>query len=135
MTRRVSAPSGSPPPDKATLPDRAPVALEPLARESWPLYLAAYPDEIERYGPAAEDWCVHDGKWLLAWAAGAERGDIDLDEQLRWLARVLDARGFPLDRLAGYLEILGDVVEGSELGRDTSIADRLRGGTAVVLPA
>lgn len=129
MTR---PPSGSPPPEHALLPGGDRVRLDPLAREAWARYSAEFPDEVERHGPAAEDWCVHDAKYVLAWAAGAERGEVDLSEQLLWLARVLGARDYPLERLARDLEILGDVAEGSALAAGTRIPDRLREGAAVV---
>lgn len=58
---------------------------------------------------------MHDNQHVLNWAAGAAAGIVDLERELAWLARVLEARDFPLARLARNLEIGAGVIE-SELG-------------------
>jgi hypothetical protein len=104
-------PSGAPPPHRATLADRTIVELRPLAEAVCDRYQAEFPDEQERYGPAGRDWCVHDNLHILAWAIGdAELGYVRLSEKIAWLARVLGARDFPLERLARNLEIARDVL-------------------------
>ena len=40
---------------------------------------------------------------------GAQNGYVDLERELTWLARVLEARDFPLERLARNLEIAAEV--------------------------
>ena len=119
--KRVAPPSGQAPP--ATAGD---TALEPLAREVSDRYFAEFPDDLETYGDVARAWEVHDTQWLLAWAADPE---VDLDRQVDWLAGILGARDFPVERLARNLELAADVAAGP-LGDDT--AARLRDGAARV---
>jgi hypothetical protein len=109
-SRRPAPPSGQPPPSGVTLADGARLALEPLAREVCARYAAEFPDEEQRYGDAGRQWCVHDNQYLLEWAVLARAGYVNLDEQVAWLARVLEARAFPLDRLARDLDIAADVL-------------------------
>jgi hypothetical protein len=124
--RRLSPPSGHPPPENATLADGSTVALRPIAEEICARYRTEFPDERERYGDAGVAWCVHDNQHILNWALLADRGWVDLDAQLDWLARVLGARDFPVERLARNLELAADVAE-ERLGRDGSgPARRLR---------
>lgn len=110
-SRRLEPPSGQPPPAEARLRD-APGALDlaALAREICRRYRAEYPDEQERYRDAGHAWCVHDNQHLLNWATGSVNGYVDLEREVGWLARVLEARDFPLDRLARNLDIGADVV-------------------------
>lgn len=56
-------------PATATLPDGTELDLLPLARAISDAHLARHPDELERYGEAARDWCTHDNQHLLSWAA------------------------------------------------------------------
>lgn len=79
--------------------------LQPLAQRICERYYQEFPDEHDRYEGAGVAWCHHDNQWLLSWAVDDVLGVVDLDQQAAWLARVLDARGFPLDRLARDLEI------------------------------
>jgi hypothetical protein len=103
--KRLQPPSGQSPPSRT--PEG--VALEPLAEQVADLYFAEFPDDLERYGPYVRDWEVHDTQWLLAWASMPM---IELSEQVDWLARVLEARAFPLERLARNLELAADVAAG-----------------------
>lgn len=81
-------------------------------------------------------WCRHDNQHILNWAALAVRGWVDLDKELSWLARVLKARDFPLERLARDLEIASEVVSerlGAEAGSD--LAATLLHGAQLVRPS
>ena len=117
--RRVPPPGGAPAPETADGLDLRAMAMGVTDR-----YGAEYPDEDERYDPAVwRAWCRHDAQYLLQWAVLDGREMLSLDEQVAWLARVLDARGFPLDRLARTLELCADALD--EQGRDGPAA-RLR---------
>ena len=120
MSRRTEPPSGWPPPESAVLAG-VPVALGPLAEAIADRYFAAFPEDLERYGPdVARAWELHDTRHVLNWALADAEGYDDLGEQIDWLAQVLDARGFPLEHLATNLELAGDVV-----------AERVEGGGQV----
>ena len=84
--------------------------LRPLAREICRRYRQEFPDEPERYGAAVDAWCVHDTQHLLNWSAEAVGGYVDMTYEIGWLASVLEARDFPLERLARNLDIAADVV-------------------------
>jgi hypothetical protein len=123
--KRLAPPKGDPPPTAARLPGGDPIDLEALAQEVCRRYRSEFPDERERYGDAGIAWCVHDNQHILNWAVLARTGDVDLDRELAWLARVLAARDFPLERLVRNLEIAADVVR-EHLGDDRgAIADGL----------
>ena len=128
----VRPPGGTPPPATARLGDRE-LDLAVLAREICERYHAQYPDEDERYGPAGAEWCRHDNQWLLSWAVGDVRGVTRLDEQVAWLASVLDSRDFPLDRLAHDLRIAADVVEATVGEPGAAVAESLRRAAETVV--
>jgi hypothetical protein len=130
--KRLSPPSGSPPPQVVRLDDGAVVALGPLAEGVADRYYEAYPDEDERYGPIGREWCIHDNLYLLAWAYAAHRGDVRFEEQVLWLARVLHKRDFPLDRLARDLEIAAEVVIDAGAAKAAAVAVILVEGAAAV---
>jgi hypothetical protein len=119
---RPAPPSGEPPPRRARLDDGTELDLELLAREVCTRYRAEFPDERERYGEAGHLWCLHDNQHLLNWAALDAAGVVALDEQVAWLARVLEAREFPLDRLARDLDIAAAVVRERVGGDDLATA-------------
>jgi len=73
-------------------------------------YRLEYPDEQERYGDAGIAWCVHDNQYILNWATESVNGEIDIRREVAWLAIVLQARDFPIDRLARNLDIAAAVV-------------------------
>ena len=126
-------PGGAPPPSSTLLAGHA-IELEPLARETCRRYRAEHSDERARYGAAGEAWCVHDTLYVLAWAADDLRpGGARLLGNVTWLARVLDARRFPLDRLARNLQIAADVVTDAGLPGAGALAARLRDAAASVL--
>ena len=117
--RRVAPPSGAPAPETADGVD-----LRALGELVTNRYGREFPDEDERYDPAIwRAWCRHDAQYLLQWAILDADGTISLDEQVAWLARVLSARDFPLDRLARTLELCADAV--ATVGREDA-AGRLR---------
>ena len=133
MTARLEPPSGQPPPTEARLGDGVSIDLAALAREVCRRYRGEFPDEAERYGDAGNAWCVHDNQHLLNWAAGSSNGYVDFEREVAWLARVLEARDFPLDRLARNLDIGADVVREQVGGaRGEELAAVLAGGGAFV---
>ena len=108
-----------PPPADARLPGGEAIDLIPLAREICRRYHEEYPDEEARNGDVGVAWCEHDNRHILRWAAiGLDLEDPDyLDRQVRWLAEVLEARDFPLERLVRNLEIAAEVVAAQGLSR------------------
>ena len=118
-------PSGEPPPAEVRPAGGDPIDLVALARETCRRYRAEFPDEEGRYGDAGLEWCVHDNQHILNWAVLARDGYVDLERELAWLARVLAARGFPLERQTRDLEIAADVLRENlgELGG--AVADGL----------
>ncbi len=129
---RPSPPSGAPPPQVVRLEDGSVLALGPLVDAIADRYYDAYPDEVERYGPAGREWCIHDNLYLLAWAYAAQYGDVRFEEQVLWLARVLHSRDFPIARLAHDLRIAADVVLAEGVVQAAAVAGTLREGAAAV---
>jgi hypothetical protein len=117
------APSGAAPPESAELAGVT-IELVPLAEEICRRYRAEFPDERERYGDAGMAWCLHDNQHILNWAVGARNGYVDMEDQLAWLARVLEARDFPLERLARNLEIASDVAAELAIAHDLAAGAR-----------
>ena len=128
--RRPAPPGGWPPPDRARLGGRE-VLLAPLAAAIAERYFERYPEDLERYGDVARDWEVHDTLHLLNWAIGDAAGHLDLLRQVSWLAGVLEARSFPLEHLAGNLELAAEEVARAVAGGG-AVADRLRAAAAHV---
>ena len=104
-------PSGSPPPASAELRNGGNLDLRALAEEICRRYRVEFPDEHERYGDAGMAWCVHDNQHILNWAVTESRGFGGFERQVEWLAGVLEARDFPLDRLARDLELAAAVTD------------------------
>ena len=123
---RLAAPSGSAAPVDVASPDGGRLDVRELAKEVCRRYRSEFPDEEERYGDAGQAWCVHDNQYLLHWALLDAQGTTSLAEQVAWLARVLDARDFPLERLARDLELCADVVAGTGAPWAGDVAARLR---------
>ncbi len=122
--RRPAPPSGMPPPTVARLTDGTIVELRPLAQRVTEAHLARHPEDADRYGAElAREWCTHDNQHLLSWAVG----DIDLEQQVAWLARVLGARGYPVANLADNL-VSGAEIVAAEIPGDAgaAIAERMR---------
>ena len=129
MSRRPAPPGGWPPPPEARL-GGVPVDLNGLARVVSDRYFGAYPDDLERYGELAREWEIHDTQHLLNWAIGDVEGFVDLEQQVAWLAGVLEARDFPLEHLAGNLDLAAAVVD--EQLASAPVAVRLRDAAALV---
>jgi hypothetical protein len=128
---RPAPPSGQPPPLRAQLADGTELDLAALAREVCDRYRAEFPDEEGRYGDAGMQWCRHDNQHLINWAALDTREYVSLDEKVAWLAKVLEAREFPLDRLARDLDIAAAVV-GERVPSGAAVAAALTGAAAMV---
>lgn len=107
-------PSGAPAPVTAELRDGEVLDLHALAQEICRRYWDEFPDEQTRYGYAGMAWCLHDNQHLLNWAVTESNGYGGFERQLTWLAGVLEARSFPLERLARDLDIAAVVL--GELG-------------------
>ena len=129
--RRPAPPSGQPPPRTATLANGTELDLDALARDVCARYRAEYPDEEERYGEAGELWCRHDNQHLVNWAVLHTQGYLELEAQVAWLAKVLEAREFPLDRLARDLDLAAEVVR-SRVAGGGDVAEALSGAAAMV---
>ena len=84
-----------------------------IARRTCVAYDNEFPDERERYGPAGVEWCRHDTQHLLNWAVLSLTHDVDFERELAWLARILEARDFPLPRLSRCLELLAQTTRES----------------------
>ena len=65
------------------------------------------------------------------WVALETHGFIDLEERLAWLARVLEARDFPLPRLGRNLELAAEVIR-DDLPAAHPIAERLAYGAQYI---
>jgi hypothetical protein len=115
---RPAPPSGATPPAEIYHSDGTPIDLQALAHQVCALYRGEFTDEAERYGEAGVKWCLHDNQYLLAWAIQDVRdGTVLLTEQVEWLSRILENRGFPVERLARDLEIAAGVaLECDQLG-------------------
>lgn len=118
-------PSGYPPPVSAQLRDGEALDLRAVAQEVCSRYRAEFPDERERYGDAGMAWCLHDNQHILNWAVTAWNGYGGFESQLAWLAGVLEARDFPLERLARDLEIAADVLADVLAGPQRGLSETL----------
>jgi hypothetical protein len=123
-----------PPPSLASLPDGATIELHPLAQRIADAHLGRHPEDVERYGDElARAWCTHDHQHILAWAAG----DLDLDGQLAWLARLLDARGYPVANLLDSVSTAADTLEralDTDAAREVSARLRAAAGKLAAAP-
>jgi hypothetical protein len=130
VSRPVAPPSGFPPPGSATLGGRR-IDLGPLAEEVADRYFAEFPEDFRRYGDAARAWEVHDTCHCLHWAILDAEGYASLEKEITWLADVLGARGFPLEKLVRNLELAGAVVE-ERVPSGALVAGRLHAAAATV---
>jgi hypothetical protein len=131
VSGRTAPPSGWPPPADALYGETS-VELAPLAEAVADRYFAAHPEDLERYGAdVARAWELHDTRYLLSWAIGDVEDRVDLERQVAWLARILEAREFPLEHLASNLELAAGVVAESLTGGE-AVAARLRAAAALV---
>ena len=105
--KQLRRPTGTPPPAHATLADGTELDLGKAAEEVARRYFEEFPDDRERYSPEVWEWAVHDTRYILSWGVGDLNGIPMLERQVGWLARVLAAREFPLERLARNVELAG----------------------------
>jgi hypothetical protein len=131
MTGRVDPPSGMDPPTRVTGLHGAELDLVEIARRTCDAYGREFPDERERYGDAGVQWCRHDAQHLLNWAALSVTDTLDYESELSWLARVLEARDFPLARLARCLELLAQTTR-ETVPDEPQIAARVDSGAAYI---
>lgn len=131
---RPAPPSGAAAPIDVTAPDGSTVDVRDLAREICERYRREFPDEEQRYGDAGHKWCVHDNQYLIHWAMLDVQGTTRIEQQVGWLARVLHARQFPLDRLKRDLELAAEVIEASGRPWSAEVADRLLAARDAVRP-
>ena len=134
MKKRLSPPSGHPPPTTVQAPSGNTIELLALAEEVCRRYAAEFGDDEDRYEPAevTRGWCVHDNQHLLNWAVLSLADLCDFEEQVAWLARILEARDFPLERLARNLELAAEVVAQEVPGDGKRAAGVLHAGAALV---
>jgi hypothetical protein len=132
----MKRPSGPSAPTSAVTANGT-VDLRRLAQAICAEFYRRFPDELERSGEAGVEWCRHDNQYLLAWAIQEARdGTVSLLEQVRWLAALLDRRGFPLERLAGDLEVAADLTRGEgSLGELAEATARLLAASAEAVDA
>ena len=100
------------------------VELVPLAEEVTRRHLARHQEDVTRYGhELAWEWCVHDMQHVLAWAIA----DQEFRGQLAWLARLLDARDYPVNNVFDCVVTAAEVV-GQELPPEVgpAVAARMR---------
>ena len=128
---RPAPPSGHLPPDTATLHGEK-LDLVALASAVTDRFFTEFPGDYERYGDVGVQWCRHDNQWIFLWAAYDLSGATDLIEQVRWLARVLAARDYPLDRLVRSLEIAADVAVASLPSHGSELSRSLRSAAAAI---
>jgi hypothetical protein len=120
-----------PPPEHVTGPHGRWIDLAAIARKTCVAYDREFPDERERYGPAGAAWCRHDSQHLLNWAVLSVTEDLDYERELAWLARILEARDFPLPRLARCLELLAQTTRES-VPDVPQVADRVQQGAQFI---
>ena len=80
------------------------------------------------------DWCVHDNRYVLSWISGELAGYRMLNRQIDWLAGLLAARDYPLERLARNLELAAAVM-GERLPDHAERVDALCAAAATAVRA
>jgi hypothetical protein len=119
------------PPERVTGPGGRRLDLVEIARQTCIAYDHEFPDERQRYGSAGAQWCRHDSQHLLNWAVLSLTEGLDYERELSWLARVLEARDFPLSRLARCLELLAQTTRESAPD-EAQVAERLQHGAVFI---
>jgi hypothetical protein len=132
VSRPPRAPSGGAAPETTTLPDGTTLELVPLAREIALRHRTEFPDEADRYGDRGLEWCVYDNQWLLSWAFIDACGWGNFHEQLAWLAGILEARDYPVSRLARNLEIAAEVTADAVASPDAHVRELFVSGAELV---
>ena len=131
MNSRLAPPTGTAPPERVRSPRGRPIDLVEIARKTCSAYQREFPDERGRYGPAGAEWCRHDTRHLLNWAVLSLTQGLDYERELAWLARVLEARDFPVPRLTRCLELLAQATRES-VPDEPEVAQRVEDGAAYV---
>jgi hypothetical protein len=131
VNQRPAPPSGTAPPERVRSPHGRQIDLVEIARKTCIAYDHEFPDERERYGPAGAEWCRHDTQHLLNWAVLSLTQELDYERELSWLARVLEARNFPLPRLARCPELLAQTTRES-VPNEPQIAERVQHGAVFI---
>ena len=98
-----------------------------VARRACLAFVAEFPGYVTRYGPAGVPWCLHDNQHILSWAILSLDRSVEFEHELAWLARVLEAREFPLAQLVRGLELLAGAVRG-EYPDLVEVAERVDSG-------
>lgn len=129
MSKRLERPGGHPPPEAIWLGDK-PIDILAIARDVTAAFLARFPDELDRYEDRdrVHEWCTHDTRHLIGWAAAEAHRGSPLAKQLDWLGMVLESRGYPVQRLGDTLEIAADVLNRHHGSPARPVADALRAG-------
>jgi hypothetical protein len=80
-------------------------------------YYRLYPDTDERYGGRGRAYCSHDNAYLAAWIINAVAlgSPAILARDVQWLADLLAARDFPMDRFVRNLELVAAAVAANGL--------------------
>jgi hypothetical protein len=131
VSRLPEPPSGWPPPVSVCTPEGREIDLVRVARRACQAFVAELPEYATRYGPAGLPWCLHDNQHILNWAILTLHGRVEFERELAWLARVLEARQFPLAWLARGLELLAGAVREEYPDLD-EVAERVDRGAALV---
>ena len=108
------------------------IDLVRVARRACLGFVAECPDYATRYGPAGMPWCVHDNQHILNWAILSLHGTVDLEHELAWLARVLEAREFPLAWLVRGVQLLCAAMR-EEYPDVADVAERVGQGVAAAV--
>ena len=134
-THGLRPPSGYPPPTGATLPDGSELDLVALAQEVCAEYRAEFPDEPGATGTPAWPGACTTTSTSSAGRPSRSTTRPGFHKEIGWLAGVLGARDFPLDRLERNLGIAAEVVAEQGLGEPGArLAERLRSGVAPFEP-
>ncbi|MGO9956027.1 MAG: hypothetical protein ACLP50_08600 [Solirubrobacteraceae bacterium] len=131
MNRPIPGPSGEKPPSSAISPRGEELDLVAVAKLTCSAYDAEFSDERARYGPAGLQWCRHDNQHLLNWAVISLTYGISFENELAWLARILEHRQFPLQRLARDLELLSGALT-TAYPDEQEVAERIKEGAAFI---
>lgn|GEM_PF-356156 len=89
-----------------------PAHLLPVAERICERFYRAFPDTDAQYGARGRSFCAHDNAYLAGWLLeGVERRNPEsFRRNVHWLAGVLTARGFPLDRFIRNVRMVVEVL-------------------------
>lgn len=131
MNKTIRGPSGEKPPTSAISPRGRELDLVAVAKLTCSAYDAEFSDERARYGPAGMQWCLHDDQHLLNWAVMSLTYGTSFEEELAWLAGVLEHRAFPLERLVRDLELLSSALS-TTYPDEQEVAERIKQGAGFI---